>query len=259
MGELAFYRCLLSGRFLVLFASAWERSSADHPPAAPTQDIPDVPPIYQPESPPLSLNLIMTSPNPLSRDASSSESYPISLSIFHEESNAKFILKCANQELLSERFGLKRLLRVVVPKVKSGANVSAAMLSYRDEDGDEIAVRTDSDLKEAIRIANVRQILLTITFDAGAQPICNLDSSVGESGGCSVDSASEMQFECHNVAPDVAPEIPSCIVEQPISAVSIAQPVSADIFQGPDESQRISRIELQLQQCGNTHPCSILC
>ena len=196
----------------------------------------------------------MSSPNPLSRDTAAWESNPISLNIFHQESNATFILKCANRGLLSERNGLKRLLRVVAPKVKSNANISAAMLSYCDEEGDEIAVRTDSDLKEAIRIANFRQIMLTISFDESVQPTFNLDSSSCESGGSCVDSSSDMQFECENVASDPAPEVPSCVVEQPISAISIKQSVSAASFQGlVDERQRISRIEQQLQQCA-CHP-----
>ena len=148
-------------------------------------------------------------------------------------------------------------MRVIVPKVKENANIcgsaSAAVLSYRDEDGDLITVRTDSDLKEAVRLASHRQISINITFEEGLQSNFGLDSSTGASGVSWPDSSSDAQIECESAAPDPAPEIPCVAVQEPINTVSLVQPVvfvaSSSLQSSVDPSQRILHIEQALLQC----------
>jgi hypothetical protein len=192
---------------------------------------------------------------------SSGEAYcsgnSVQLSICHEDSNSKFAVKFSDPEHFSEKNGLKRLLRVVVPKVRENAKIcgtaSAAVLSYRDEDGDMITVRTDSDLKEAVRLASHRQISINITFEEGLQTSFGLDSSTGASGVSWPDSSSDAQIECEKAAPDPASDIPSVTVLEPINAVSGVQPAvfaaSSTVHSSVDLSQRILLIEQALQQC----------
>jgi hypothetical protein len=179
----------------------------------------------------------MSNSQPPPSDPSFPASNEVQLKIVHEESNAKFSIKC-NPELvserncLSERNGLKRLLRSVVPKLNEGStvcgNVSSAVLSYRDEDGDLITVRTDSDLKEAIRLARQRPICLKITFDPSELPVANLDASAAVNASSWSDSSSDVQIEYENAAPDCAHELPLSAVAQcshdvPVDAAAVEQ------------------------------------
>jgi hypothetical protein len=227
----------------------------------------------------------MSISQPPPSDPSFPESNEVQLRIVHEESNSKFSIKC-NPELvserssLSERNGLKRLLRSVVPKLNQGStvcgNVSSAILSYRDEDGDLITVRTDSDLKEAIRLARQRPICLKITFDPSVLPVANLDASSGVNASSWSDSSSDVQIEYENAALDCAHELPlpavaqrsddvpvdaaaveqhsadvcaaAAAVEQHSNAVSTAQPVPLHSH-AVDERPRIALFEQAFQQC----------
>jgi hypothetical protein len=184
------------------------------------------------------------------------------LSIIHEASNSKFTLKFPT-ELLIEKNGLKRLLKVLVPKVNESAkifgNASDAVLSYRDEDGDLITVRTDSDLKEAVRLACLRQLSININFDESLQQSHNaLDASTGPIAVSWSDSSSDVQIECESSPPPSAPDISPAGVQQPINAACTAQAAVSSAQLAPavvsfqslvDDSSRILRIEQALQQC----------
>lgn len=205
----------------------------------------------------------MSCPKPSSFDVSSNTMH---LSIIHEVSNSKFALTFPT-ELLIEKNGLRRLLKVLVPKVNDSAkifgNASDAVLSYRDEDGDLITVRTDSDLKEAVRLAGLRQLSINISFDESLQQSHNaLDASTGPIAVSWSDSSSDVQIECESSPPPSAPDIPPAGVQQPINAactaqaaVSSAQLVPAVVsFQSSvDDSSRLLRIEQALQQCVACH------
>ena len=205
----------------------------------------------------------MSCPKPSSFDVSSNT---MQLSVIHEASNSKFTLKFLT-ELLIEKNGLKRLLKVLVPKVNESAkifgNVSDAVLSYRDEDGDLISVRTDSDLKEAVRLAGLRQLSINISFDESLQQSHNaLDASTGPIAVSWSDSSSDVQIECESSPPPSAPEIPAAGVQQLINAACTAQtavlsaplvPAVVSFQSSADDSSRILRIEQALQQCVACH------
>jgi hypothetical protein len=207
----------------------------------------------------------MSSPKPSSFDVSSNA---MQLSIIHEASSSKFTLKFP-AELIIERNGLRRLLKVLVPKVNESAkifgNVCDAVLSYRDEDGDLITVRTDSDLKEAVRLASLRQLSINISFDESLQQSLNAnDASAGPIAVSWSDSSSDVQIECESSPPPAVPDIPPAVVEQPINlnaastaptAVSSPQivPSVVSIQSSVDDSQRIFRIEQAVQQCVASH------
>jgi hypothetical protein len=192
------------------------------------------------------------------------------LRIEHDESNSKFAIRCSNPELLTERNGLKRLLRSVVPKLNENANisgdVSAAVLSYRDEEGDQITVRTDSDLKEAIRLAGLRQICVKISFDCGVQSAINLDAcaaavDVGASADASAsavgaswsDSSSDVQIECEHAASDAAAFLLSAATEHcgdsDSTRQNIAVKTSDENAVHEHEHPRILFLEKSMQQC----------
>ena len=184
----------------------------------------------------------MSSSQPPVSDACSG-SHAVQLRIVHDESNTNLTVTLGNPEL-----GLKKLLRVVVPKVRDNARVGgddfSAVLSYRDDDGDVIHVRTDSDLKEAIRLARDRQMSMNIAFEDSPQPNFGLDSSTG-ANGVSWPDTSDLQNEDH------APDAPSVIVQEPCNLVSLLQPAALDasLQNSVVDSQRILHLEQALQQC----------
>jgi hypothetical protein len=165
------------------------------------------------------------------------------LRIVHDESNTNLTVTLGNPEL-----GLKKLLRAVIPKIRDNARVSgdnfSAVLSYLDDDGDVIHVRTDSDLKEAIRLARDRQISMKIAFEDSPQPNFGLDSSIGANGVSWPDTL-DPQNE------DPTPDAPSVIVQEPRNPVSLLQPAAleASLQSSVVDSQRILHLEQALQQC----------
>jgi hypothetical protein len=191
----------------------------------------------------------MSKPQPPPSDACS-PNREVQLSICHEESNSKFAVKFA----FSEGFSLKKLLRKVRETAGICDETHVAVLSYRDEDGDLIPVLTDSELKEAVRLASLRQLPLNIKFEEKSQEkeepqaSLGLDSSTSSIAVICTDSSSDAQIDCENDVPNSAPDAPCAPVQEPTNPVSLAQP-AASLQTSVDLGPRILRIEQAIQQC----------